>query len=247
MTSFASLDVPQDDINQRIDNIERVRRDFVANVSHELRTPLTVIHGYMEILIEREKGSLYEKIFNEIFTQTKRMENLVTDLLLLSKLQSSKQHQKEIVNAVKMIEVICEEAKSLFQAQNHAYHVYLDKNLRIEGDEEELKSVFYNLILNACKYTLKEGEITIAWFQSKDKAIFEVKDTGIGIENKHLSRLTERFYRVDKARSRDSGGTGLGLAIVKHALMRHNAQLVINSTPGVGSCFRAVFPISENS
>lgn len=247
MNGINASDMHHDDINQRIDNIERMRRDFVANVSHELRTPLTVIHGYMEMLIEREEDNVHAPIFNEIFTQTKRMEHLVSNLLFLSKLQSTKQHQKDIVNAVKMIEVITSDAKNIFANLNHTYQVYLDKHLSVEGDEEELKSIFTNLILNACKYTLRNGEIKIAWFQSQNKAVFEVKDTGIGIEAKHLSRLTERFYRVDKSRSRDNGGTGLGLAIVKHALMRHNAQLVITSAPGEGSCFRAVFPMSENS
>lgn len=232
-------------IINRMNSVERMRRDFVANVSHELRTPLTVIQGYMEVLIERSNGGQYNDIYQEIAAQSTRMENLVSNLLLLSKLESTVLHVRHIVNVSSMIEAICSDVKTVFSSFSHQYNVYLDPNLMLQGEERLLKSIFNNLLSNACKYTPNNGLIQVAWFQSGDTAIFEVRDTGIGIENTHIPRLTERFYRVDKARSRNSGGTGLGLAIVKHALMRHEGVLEITSQPDKGSCFRAIFPLSK--
>lgn len=230
-------------LTTRIDSIERMRRDFVASVSHELRTPLTVIHGYMEVLIDRNADSEYLEIYKQIFAQSKRMKNLVADLLLLSKLESTELSNTHAVNVPQLIQTVVADMKVLFENRSHEYQVFIDESLSIEGDDSELQSVFANLVQNACHYSQPKGLIQIAWFQSADGAIFEVKDSGLGIDEKHLPRLTERFYRVDKARSRNSGGTGLGLAIVKHALMRHNGELEITSELGKGSCFRAIFPL----
>jgi len=230
-------------LSTRIDSIERMRRDFVASVSHELRTPLTVIHGYMEVLIDRNADSEYLEIYKQIFAQSKRMKNLVADLLLLSKLESTELSNIHAVKVPQLIQTVVADMRTLFESKAHEYNVYIDETLMIDGDDSELQSVLTNLVQNACHYTQPKGLIQIAWFQSGDRAIFEVKDSGLGIDEKHLPRLTERFYRVDKARSRNSGGTGLGLAIVKHALMRHNGELEITSKLGNGSCFRAIFPL----
>jgi two-component system, OmpR family, phosphate regulon sensor histidine kinase PhoR len=230
----------------KIRRLERMRQDFVANVSHELRTPLTVLHGYLEILIERANDNLspYKKTFEQMYQQSSRMESLIKELLLLSRLENDMpdEDQFQMVDVSPLLEKICRDAKALSGKRRHNIVLDADKKLKIYGLENGLISVFSNLIFNAVNYTPEKGSIHIVW-QKKNHAIhFEVSDTGIGIEKKHIPRITERFYRVDKARSRTSGGTGLGLAIVKHVLLLHKATLKIKSQPGKGSTFTCIFP-----
>jgi len=236
---LTSLPAP---IVSHIKHLERMREDFVANVSHELRTPLTVIHGYLEVLLDQAHSPAHEKIYKQMYQQTSRMQNLIADLLLLSSLEKDEQkiHFTELVDVSKMLSMIVEEAKAL-SGGNHEININTDSILKIRGDESELRMLFSNLIFNSVKYTPAGGKIHIVWKKEGKSALFEVSDTGIGIEEKHLPRITERFYRVDKARSRDSGGTGLGLAIAKHILIRHEGELHIESELGKGSIFRCIF------
>lgn len=229
-----------------IQHLERMRQDFVANVSHELRTPLTVIHGYLDILLDQDLDETkpWKKIFTQMYQQTLRMENLIEDLLLLSRLES---HEAE--NAVEtkvaisaLLETIWSEAKELSGEKQHLITLQSDEKLMLMGIEAELHSLFSNIIFNAVKYTPAKGTITIEWYLENDQAHFRVKDTGIGIASEHIPRLTERFYRVDPARSRESGGTGLGLAIAKHVLIRHDGKLDVTSELGKGSVFTCIFP-----
>lgn len=233
--------------NNEFDRLHRMRQDFVANVSHELRTPLTVIHGYIEILLSAYKNSdpkLYE-IWQKVFEQAERMEHLVADLLLLSKLESEEPiSKKEPCKVPELIKKIVIDAEGLSKGR-HKIMCDIDLKLDLLGETAEIRSAFSNLVMNAVHYTPDAGEICLNWYADKKALYFEVKDNGIGIPSKHIPRLTERFYRVDKGRSRQSGGTGLGLAIVKHVLMRHEASLEIQSEVGKGSTFTAIFPISR--
>lgn len=226
-----------------VHHLEKMRQDFLANVSHELRTPLTVVHGYLETLMEQEMGEQINKIFKQMYQQSVRMETLVNDLLLLSRLEDEtpEDHDYQQIFIAPLLQNICNEAKELSGDRQHEFQISLDQNLNIIGLERELESAFSNLIFNAVKYTPPKGKISITWQLQNDRPTLTVQDTGIGIEAKHIGRLTERFYRVDRARSRTSGGTGLGLAIVKHVLIRHNAHLEINSEIGKGSEFICVF------
>ncbi len=234
-------------VSEQLLALEKMRRDFVANVSHELRTPLTVVHGYLESLIEQSsKGpESWKRIFEQMYQQTTRMENIINDLLLLSRLECEQDvansHKK--INMAKLLKSICHEAQGLSGELNHHFHLSIDAKLSIKGNENELCSMISNIIYNAVKYTPPNGHIFIDWYQDVSHAYLKIRDTGIGIAKKHIPRLTERFYRVDKARSRDSGGTGLGLAIVKHVINRHNAQLQIESELGKGSTFICIFSL----
>ncbi|HYF97962.1 MAG TPA: ATP-binding protein, partial [Coxiellaceae bacterium] len=214
--------------------------------SHELRTPLTVIHGYLEILLSQTQDSSpqYQTIFEEMYQQTTRMENLVENLLLLARLENDEamsEIQSE-VNVAQLLTRICQEAEQLSGKAKHHITLKADENLKLLGVEDELRSLFSNIIFNAVKYTPANGTIQVEWFSKKDKAYFAVTDSGIGIAAKDIPRITERFYRVDKARSRASGGTGLGLAIAKHVLLRHNGQLDIESKLAEGTRFCCIFP-----
>ncbi len=228
-------------LQEQAEQLERIRRDFVANVSHELRTPLTVISGYIETMRQKKADfpDDWQRIFDQMHHHSLRMQNLIEDLLLLSKLEATdpEQEQYQEINITQMLEQLAEDAKNISGAESHNIKLHIDSNLKIKGIETELKSLFGNLIVNAVKYTPAGGDILISWNDKNEQAVFCVKDTGIGIAAEHLSRVTERFYRIDKARSRESGGTGLGLAIVKHVLLRHDAELIIHSEENVGSEF----------
>ena len=237
-----------DSVRNHIHQLERIRRDFVANVSHELRTPLTVIRGYLETILQEQSDfpDEYQPIFEQMYQHSVRMENIIGDLLLLSRLESEDPHQepdREQVKVADLLQTICQDARDLSRDKGHVVELEADAELMIEGVTDELKSLFSNLIVNAVKYTPADGHITVRWYADKGQAVFSVTDTGIGIAQKYIPRVTERFYRVDKARSRDSGGTGLGLAIAKHVLMRHNATLDIDSELGQGSTFRCCFEL----
>lgn len=245
---LASLPEP---VVNHIHHLERMRQDFVANVSHELRTPLTVIHGYIETLLDQDLDETqpWKKVFLQMHQQTLRMENLIEDLLLLSRLESQETEatdEKEI-DVSALLETICNEARELSGESQHHIELHADKKLFLLGVHNELRSLFSNIIFNAVKYTPPKGHITVEWFSKNNQANFQVRDTGIGIASEHIPRLTERFYRVDPARSRASGGTGLGLAIAKHVLIRHEGELDIVSEQGKGSTFTCVFPINRTT
>ena len=224
----------------RVSQLEEMRKDFVANVSHELRTPLTVINGYLEILAGSgdELDPLTQKAFLEMSSQTQRMQSLIEDLLVLSRIEASSERIYEnTVDMPAMLRQIKLEADALNKDKGHTIAFHLDEGVKIYGIETELRSACSNLIFNAINYTPPGGHIDVYWSVTKEGVKFAVKDDGDGIEQRHLSRLTERFYRVDKARSRKTGGSGLGLSIVKHVLNHHNSQLQITSVVGEGSVF----------
>ncbi|ROR35132.1 phosphate regulon sensor histidine kinase PhoR [Inmirania thermothiophila] len=229
----------------RLKRLERIRRDFVANVSHELRTPLTVMTGHVEALSEAPDGDTlgaWRAEIQAVAEQTTRMRHLVEDLLELSRLEGDRRPPPERPVAVAALAAeLAREARLLSGPRRHRIEVEADEGLVLLGAEGELRSAFANLVHNAVQYTPDGGRITIRWGAEGDGAVFVVTDTGIGIPAPHIPRLTERFYRVDVARSRESGGTGLGLAIVRHVLARHGARLEIESAVGRGSTFRCRF------
>jgi two-component system, OmpR family, phosphate regulon sensor histidine kinase PhoR len=228
----------------RWERLETTRRDFVANVSHELRTPLTVVGGFLETLDDMDPPDpeMSKRAIELMRQQTSRMTRLVEDLLTLSRLESTQNPLREDdVNVPEMLRALHQDAQVL-SAGRHRIRVTLESTGWLKGNTEELRSAFGNLISNAVRYTPENGEIEIRWSLTGGQPVFAVRDTGIGIEPQHIDRLTERFYRVDRSRSRETGGTGLGLAIVKHVLNRHQARLDIQSTPGSGSTFSVVFP-----
>jgi len=231
------------DITQ-LQRIEAMRRDFVANVSHELRTPLTVVNGYVENLqdmpdLSQESARRALQLMAE---QTRRMENLVADLLTLSHLENDQSPLlEETVDMGVLLNEICHEGQ-LLSGGLHSLRLELQSNAKLLGNSEELRSAFGNLLSNAIRYTPKGGTILLRWAERDGQPVFAVQDSGIGISPQHIPRLTERFYRVDRSRSRETGGTGLGLAIVKHIAIRHQAKLEVLSEEGKGSTFSLVFP-----
>ena len=231
----------------RLHNLEQMRKDFVANVSHELRTPLTVLTGYLETLLgnAEEISPRWLRALQQMEQQAGRMTNLVNDLLLLSRLENTTtQPEPRPVSVAVLLQQIRSEAVAYGLEKHHSITLEADNELRILGLENDLRSAFSNLVTNAVKYTPANGKIDIRWWADEKGAYLSVRDNGIGIERKHLPRLTERFYRADAARSTATGGTGLGLAIVKHVLLQHKATLQIDSNLGKGSCFTCVFPES---
>jgi len=231
------------DITQ-IYQLETMRRDFVANVSHELKTPLTVVRGYLEMfqMGSDDLNPTWQRAFTSMEGQVSRMDNLVDQLLQLSRveaIQHSTQHQP--LNMPTLVAGLVDDAQWLNKDKQHQISSEIDKHLDILGIETEIKSACANLIANAINYTPAGGEIFILWHRVDGHAVFSVKDNGVGIQSEHVNRLTERFYRVDSSRSRDTGGSGLGLAIVKHVLQRHQAKLTIESDFGEGSTFSIVF------
>jgi len=225
------------------DRIDMMRRDFIANASHELRTPLTVINGFLEIAhsqpnLDQETRMAHLKLMSE---QGRRMQNLVEDMLTLTRLESVDYPLRpERVHVRYMLEQMQQEAQAL-SAGKHRIHLSVD-GPDILGGVEEIRSAFSNLVSNAVRYTPEGGEVNMVWRMTESGPQFSVRDSGIGIHAEHISRLTERFYRVDKGRSRETRGTGLGLAIVKHVLLRHSANLLIESEPDKGSTFTVKFP-----
>src|SRR5690554_816546 len=231
----------------RLHRLEEMRRDFVANVSHELRTPLTVMAGYLETYITYV-DQLPPRLgpgLTRMQEQTQRMQNLVNDLLLLSSLeidQAGEDHQP--LSMATLLDDVRHDAEAL-SAGRQQISVEVDESRQLLGSDAEIHSALTNLAANAVRYTAEGCHIVLRWKPHPQGACLEVQDDGEGIDPAHLSRLTERFYRVDKGRSSESGGTGLGLAIVKHVLLRHDATLEIESRPGQGALFRCVFPASR--
>lgn len=228
----------------RIMRVNQMHADFVANVSHELKTPLTVLRGYLEILESSNKlDAFLAKPVQQMAAQSERMEVIVRDLLYLSRLEDTdRAPETQIVNLPVLVNAIIETIKHRVTEHGHKIKLDLDATLEIIGSNDELHSAVLNMVSNAINYTPKGGIIYIKWRGENKEAVLEVIDNGIGIPTGHLHRLTERFYRVDNDRSRDSGGTGLGLAIVKHVIQRHDARLEINSVEGEGSRFACYFP-----
>lgn len=229
----------------RLQALEVMRRDFVANVSHELRTPLTVLTGYLETLHDQSDllPPRLQRALTQMTEQSRRMTALVQDLLLLSRLEGDSQKQPaQAVDVPALLAQLANEARVLAQQKQQHISLECPEKGSLLGHAEELRSAFTNLVSNALRYTPAGGHIQLRWQRHEQGACFSVQDDGIGIEAVHLPRLTERFYRVDAARSSASGGTGLGLAIVKHVLLEHEARLEIQSQPGQGSIFRCIFP-----
>lgn len=229
----------------RIEKLENVRRDFVANVSHELKTPLTVINGFIETLQMHHESLSTEKrqrYLDLALSQSLQMGRLIQDLLTLSSLEARANLADQTRVPVKaLVDELVVSAEAISDGK-HTLSIDIPPDLSILGSAMALRSIFGNLINNAVNYTPADGSITISWRETEREGIFSVQDTGIGIPEIHLPRISERFYRVDQGRSRETGGTGLGLAIVKHALSRHQGHLEIKSQVNQGSTFEACFP-----
>ncbi len=230
------------DITQ-LDRVQTVHRDFVANVSHELRTPLTVVGGFLETMLDMPDTDAETRArhLQLMYEQTRRMQRLVEDLLTLSKLESGQQTKEEEVDMGELLRLLQDEALGLSQGR-HRIELDVLADVRLLGNRDELQSACGNLVSNAIRYTPAGGAITLKWGIREGHPVFAVQDSGIGIAPEHIPRLTERFYRVDRGRSRATGGTGVGGAIVKHILQRHQARLLITSKLGEGSEFAVHFP-----
>ncbi len=222
-----------------------MRRDFVANASHELRTPLTVLVGFLETIRDLKLDPDRVRDYVGLMApQAERMRRIIDDLLTLSAMEHGPAPNPERVRMRPLVDQVCAQAKTLSDGR-HRISLDFDGDRDLSGADTEISSAFLNLVTNAIRYTPDGGAIALRWRAGEEGAAFSVEDTGIGIAAELIPRLTERFYRVDRSRSRETGGTGLGLAIVKHALARHNATLDIRSEPGRGSCFTARFPASR--
>jgi two-component system phosphate regulon sensor histidine kinase PhoR len=228
------------------ERLEAMRRDFVANVSHELRTPLTVLSGFLETIHDLKLDAQRVRDYVSLMApQAERMRRLIDDLLTLSELEHAPAPPPaDRVRIGPLLAQVRAQAEAL-SAGRHRITLQAAEGYDLLGAESEIASAFTNLASNAVRYTQEGGQIRLSWRAGAEGAEFAVEDTGIGIEPEHIPRLTERFYRVDRSRSRETGGTGLGLSIVKHALARHQATLAIESAPGKGSVFRARFPAAR--
>ena len=231
------------DISQLISN-EKIRKEFVSNFSHELKTPLTVIVGFLETL-ESNKSKIDKEtlqIFSIMSNQALRMKKLLDDLLLLSNVESNQlQNRDEKIDVYSLFKKIKNEI-ALIDKKEHQINFSINKKINLKGSAIEVESAFTNLITNAIRYSEANKEIRVTWNIEAMQPTFTVKDSGIGISKTHLSRITERFYRIDSDRSRDTGGTGLGLSIVKNVITQHNGRLEIKSNLNQGSTFKLIFP-----
>jgi len=229
-----------------ISKLEAMRSRFISNVSHELRSPLTVIKGYVEMLSDESSDNsltdYQKKAIRNMNDQVSRMDRLVEDLLTLTRLETESVKPSKEIDVASMLAAIRDNAEVFGKDKEQIITLEANRQLKLIGDNDELTSLFSNLVNNAVRYTPEKGEIKIRWYIQDDQAVFSVSDTGPGIEREHIAHLTERFYRVDSDRSRETGGTGLGLSIVKHVLDRHDGLLDISSTPGKGSVFTCRFP-----
>lgn len=234
------------DITDRERN-EAMRRDFVANVSHEMRTPLTVLAGFIETMGNLPLTEVERKRVLELMgQQTQRMQTIVSDLLTLAQLEGSPRPAPDRWVALAPLLAQVEADARALSGGRHEVSVAAVGTVEIAGAQSELLSAIHNLVSNAVRYTPDDGRIDVAWEVRADgSGELTVSDTGVGIAREHIPRLTERFYRVDGSRSRDTGGTGLGLSIVKHVVQRHGAELDIQSEPGKGSRFRLLFPAAR--
>ena len=231
----------------RWERVETMRRDFVANVSHELRTPLTVVGGFLETLsdLEGAEPAMVRRSLQLMTEQTGRMQRLVEDLLTLTRLESNHRLPgEEPFDVAPVLQSLFTDAQHLSRGRHQISIAECDQQW-LRGAEDEVRSAFANVMSNAIRYTPEGGSIQMRWRVLNGEGVFSVADTGVGVAPEHIPRLTERFYRVDRSRSRETGGTGLGLAIVKHVLSRHQASLEVVSDLGKGSTFSCVFPSSR--
>ncbi|SAK41558.1 phosphate regulon sensor histidine kinase PhoR [Caballeronia ptereochthonis] len=238
-------------LTQDITELERtdsMRRDFVANVSHELKTPLTVLSGFLETMRELPLDEADRMRYLDMMEQqASRMQNIVRDLLVLANLEGDMRPPGDELLDMRAVMRHLEDDANNLSSGRHRIAFHSDDALTIAGAETEVMSALGNLVTNAVRYTPDGGAIDVSWQRVKDRAVFTVRDSGLGIPAEHIPRLTERFYRVDRSRSRDTGGTGLGLAIVKHVLQRHNAELDVKSEVGRGSTFIVRFPAARTA
>lgn len=227
--------------------LEALRRDFVGNVSHEFKTPVTAIRALVETLLDDPLMTDENRIrfLNKIKGQSGRLSTLVTDLLTISRLESEKSREnKETVSLTALVPICVAGMQTAAEAKN--IHLGIDceePEILVMGDKEALRQSIDNLLTNAIKYTPQGGGVTVKLRRKGEQAKIAVRDTGIGIEPIHLDRIFERFYRIDKARSREMGGTGLGLSIVKHVVMSHGGQVSVKSSLGRGSTFYIFLPL----
>jgi two-component system phosphate regulon sensor histidine kinase PhoR len=239
------------DVTQ-IKHLETVKKDFVANVSHELKTPVTLIKGFIETLQDGIDASPEEqtRFLGIIKTHADRLDAIIDDLLTLSRLEQYDQHQDVGFEAVSLQNVIKESIESC-QVKAHEKHIQIhwepESNLFVQGNYHLILQALVNLIDNAIKYSSESTQVSILVSQTKENGIIAVSDQGVGIPKEDISRVFERFYRVDKARSRKEGGTGLGLAIVKHIAQVHNGWVEVQSQPGFGSVFSIFLPLANEA
>ena len=232
------------DVTERI-RLVKMRRDFVANASHELRSPLTVINGYLDALADdSEVPDQWDRPIAQMRSQGSRMNQILNEMLELSRLESSGAAKlDESVDVGALLQSVADDFHRLSDAA--AINVVVESNAALLGNREEIESVVINLLANAMRHTQADGSVTLSWRNADSGAELVVSDTGEGIDPIHVPRLTERFFRVDRGRSRDDGGIGLGLAIVKHVLARHEGDLHIVTEPGTGSEFHCQFPANR--
>ncbi len=225
-----------------IKNVERMKKDFVVNVSHELRTPLTAIKGFVETMADEVAADNHQRYLEIIKRHTNRLINIVKDLLVLSKLEKEQQLEREDVNLKELVEQVKKIYEQKLKEKNLSLKIETENEpLILKADHFKLEQVFINLIDNAIKYTEKGG-ILISLRRTDNTIAITVEDTGIGMTHDHLSKVFERFYVVDKSRSRSMGGTGLGLSIVKHIVLLHGGTIDVQSTPSVGTRFIISLP-----
>lgn len=232
------------DVTERM-RLSKIRRDFVANASHELRSPLTVISGYLDAIADDEDmPESWAKPVAQMQAQAARMRRMLAELLELSRLESA--GPAKLDQPVDVLGLL-ESTTQALEGHANVARIVIDASsaAKLQGNGVEIETVIVNLLSNAIRYTPADGEITVGWHSGADGADLIVADTGEGIDPEHIQRLTERFFRVDKGRSRDDGGVGLGLAIVKHVLARHDAELIVTSEVGTGSEFRCHFPVDR--
>lgn len=229
---------------QRLNRIENYRKEFIGDISHELKTPIFAIQGFIETLLNGaiDDDEVNRQFLKKAMRNVNRLIYLTKDLMEISKLETGE--LKSEVQDIYLRDVVMDVVESLqYKAQKEDVEITVeefDKNLLVSADRNQIKQVFINLIENAIKYNREGGSVTIGvknYPKGEDRIMVFVKDTGIGIEQKYIDRVTERFFRVDKSRSREKGGTGLGLAIVKHIMEAHGEEFFIESTPNVGSTF----------
>ncbi|MCY4150233.1 MAG: phosphate regulon sensor histidine kinase PhoR [Gammaproteobacteria bacterium] len=236
------------DITQ-IRALENIRRDFIANASHELRTPVSILYGYLEMMSEKKGSGIsseWRQAIKHMHKQTIRIKQIIEDLSILSRLENpDTANPLEALDMGELIESASNNAKALSGERSHSILTKVNASHDLLGNRSEIESLVSNLVSNAIHYTPAEGKITIKWDVKSSVGTLSIADTGIGIEKQDLPRITERFYRVDSSRPRNTGGTGLGLAIVNHIVNRNNAKLRIKSIPKQGSVFSVIFPRSR--
>ncbi len=233
----------------RIKALENIRRDFIANASHELRTPVSILYGYLEMMSEKKGSGIsseWRQAIKHMHKQTIRIKQIIEDMSMLTRLESPKTpNPPEALDMGELIESTSNNAGALSGKGSHSILTKVNANYDLLGNRSEIESLVSNLVSNAIHYTPAKGRITIKWDVKSSGGTLSIADTGIGIEKQELSRITERFYRIDSSRSRNTSGTGLGLAIVNHIVNRNNARLRIKSIPQKGSVFSVTFPRSR--